>query len=112
MAAPLTSTALRLPPVPGPDGVPQRVALDDRDDVDVHAELVRHHLGNGRLDALAVAGAAHERLHFTVDPDADDGRFAGQAAHGDAGRLYVQPEPDAEQAPSPRAAACSMRNAS
>ena len=82
--------------MPGPSGADAGVALHDGDVADVDADSVGHDLGDRGLQALAVAAAAHQRLDLSVDPDADDGGLARQAAHGNAGWLDVQPEADPE----------------
>ena len=50
------STALRLPPVPGPNGVAVGVALDRRRRRRCRRRALGHDLRHGRLEALAVAG--------------------------------------------------------
>ena len=91
-------TALRLPPVPGPNGVVSVSPCKTRTCVEVDAELVGDDLGDRRLEALAVTrGAVHD-----VDPSvrADPYRrgIGGHPAERDRGRLDHQTHPDADQA--------------
>ena len=55
-----------------------RVALDEVHVLDVHAHLVGHDLGHGRLDALPVAAGAHVHVDLAAGLDPDRGR--GRAA--------------------------------
>src|SRR6478609_3583150 len=90
LAAPLRITALRLPPVPGPNGA----------DAVSPWMTVTSSTSTPRRSATTwatVVSAAHQRLNLAVDADADDRPLAGHVAHGDARWLDVQPEPDAEQ---------------
>ena len=113
-AAPPRITALRLPPVPGPNGADAVSPWMTRDVVDVDAEVVGDHLGHRRLEALAVAAAAHQGLHLAVGADADDRAARWSCCpNASARRLDVAgPMPMPTSRPSARAAACSARSAS
>ena len=110
--APLASTAVRLPPVPPPNGAAPVSPCDEHDVVDVDAERVGHHLRHRGLEALAVR----------AEPDrhGDRARRARRAAsrprcsmleRGHAGGLDVEARCRRRAAgPRSRAASCSARN--
>ena len=90
-----------------PERHPIGVAVDDVDILHRDAEMVRHHLREGGLMALAVAVAAHEHAHLAGRLDAHHGALeqagarAERADHRrrrDAARLDVGGKPDAEVA--------------
>ena len=93
-AAPPRMTALRLPPVPGPYGVSppwRRTTSSCRT-----PEVVGHHLGDGGLEAVAVATAAHEDLNLAGHVDAHGGLLgspgAETTADGSTNKLSPRPE--------------------
>ena len=83
------------------------VALHDGDVVDVDAEAVGDDLGDRGLQALAVAAAAHQRLHLAVHADADDGGLARHVAHRHA-RTARRTARGRSRAAGPRARACGL----
>ena len=110
--APLHSTALRLPPVPGPYGVAlvsPRMIVTLSTGTPSSSAATWAAVVSTLWPWLALLVATSTRP-FVVMLDAR--RLAGQRAHGDARRLDVQPDADADAAgPRPAPAACSARNA-
>ena len=73
------------------------VTLTQDDIVDVHAELVGHHLDHGGLQALAVRAGAHHDHDLARRLDPHRRRLDPDGADPAGGRFDVEPDADTEQ---------------
>ena len=81
----------------GAEPVRRAVALMQRHRLHAHAELVRDHLGDCGLEALAVRARSHVHAHGAVGLDPHDCSLRAQCTPADRRRLHEQAQADPQE---------------